>query len=280
MTAFLIIQLIAIVISISCSLLGVFLVLKKMSMLTDAITHTVLLGIVLCFFIVHRLDSPLLIVGASLFGVITVYLVELLSSTRLIKEDAAIGIVMSFLFSIAVILISKYTANIHLDIDAVLLGEIAFAPFHIKEIFGIKIASALFNGLIVLLINIIFVFLFFKELKISIFDKMLASSLGLTPLLIHYLLMSMVSITAIASFEAVGATLMIAFMVGPAATAYIISKNLKQMIIYSITFGILAAIIGVNLAIKLDVSIAGTISVVISLIFLVIFLLNKKRKYS
>lgn len=280
MTAFLIIQLIAIVISISCSLLGVFLVLKKMSMLTDAITHTVLLGIVLCFFIVHRFDSPLLIVGASLFGVITVYLVELLSSVRLIREDAAIGIVMAFLFSIAVILISKYTANIHLDIDAVLLGEIAFAPFHIKEIFGIKIASGLLNGLIVLVLNIVFIFLFFKELKISVFDKMLASSLGLAPVLIHYLLMTVVSITAITSFEAVGATLMIAFMVGPAATAYIISKNLKQMIAYSIIFGILAAIIGVNIAIKLDVSIAGTISVVIGLIFLVVFLFNKKRKYS
>lgn len=280
MSSFLIIHLIAIVISISCSLLGVFLVLKKMSMLTDAITHTVLLGIVLCFFMVHRLDSPLLIVGASVFGVLTVYLVELLSSTKLIKEDAAIGIVLAFLFSLAVILISKYTANIHLDIDAVLLGEIAFAPFHLKEIFGYKIANALFTGGFVLIINILFIIIFFKEIKISIFDKVLASSLGLMPVLIHYLLMTMVSITAITSFEAVGATLMISFMVGPAATAYIISKRLKEMIFYSVVFGVISSIIGVNLAMKLDVSISGTISVTIAVIFLIVFFINKKRKFS
>lgn len=280
MSSFLIIHLIAIVISISCSLLGVFLVLKKMSMLTDAITHTVLLGIVLCFFIVHRLDSPLLIVGASVFGVLTVYLVELLSSTKLIKEDAAIGIVLAFLFSLAVILISKYTANIHLDIDAVLLGEIAFAPFHLKEIFGYKIANALLTGGFVLIINVIFIIIFFKEIKISIFDKVLASSLGLMPVLIHYLLMTMVSITAITSFEAVGATLMISFMVGPAATAYIISKKLKEMMAYSVIFGILSSIIGVNLAMKLDVSISGSISVTIAVIFLIVFFINKKRKFS
>lgn len=280
MSSFLIIHLITIVISISCSLLGVFLVLKKMSMLTDAITHTVLLGIVLCFFIVHRLDSPLLIVGASVFGVLTVYLVELLSSTKLIKEDAAIGIVLAFLFSLAVILISKYTANIHLDIDAVLLGEIAFAPFHLKEIFGYKIANALLTGGFVLIINIIFIIIFFKEIKISIFDKVLASSLGLMPVLIHYLLMTMVSITAITSFEAVGATLMISFMVGPAATAYIISKKLKEMMAYSVIFGILSSIIGVNLAMKLDVSISGAISVTIAVIFLIVFFINKKRKFS
>ncbi|WP_022819668.1 metal ABC transporter permease [Fusobacterium russii] len=280
MSSFLIIHLIAIVISISCSLLGVFLVLKKMSMLTDAITHTVLLGIVLCFFIVHRLDSPFLIVGASVFGVLTVYLVELLSSTKLVKEDAAIGIVLAFLFSLAVILISKYTANIHLDIDAVLLGEIAFAPFHLKEIFGYKIANALVTGVSVLVINIVFIIIFFKEIKISIFDKVLASSLGLMPVLIHYLLMTMVSITAITSFEAVGATLMISFMVGPAATAYIISKRLREMIFYSVIFGVLSSIIGVNIAMKLDVSISGAISVTVAVIFLIVFFINKKRKFS
>ena len=106
-------------------------------------SHTVLLGIVLSFFITHKLDSPLLIVGATLTGLLTVYFVEVLSDSKLVKEDAAIGIVLSILFSIAVILISKYTANIHLDIDAVLLGEIAFAPFHTTEIFGLKLLLGL-----------------------------------------------------------------------------------------------------------------------------------------
>lgn len=276
MSANLTIQLIAILISISCSLLGVFLVLKSMSMLTDTISHTVLLGIVLSFFVVHDLSSPFLIVGATLVGLFTVYLVELLKNTNLIKEDAAIAVVLSILFSIAVILISKYTVNIHLDIDAVLLGELAFAPFYKIEIFGMNIVKGILTSGIILILNIIFISTFFKELKISTFDKTLASVLGLFPTLVHYLLMTLVSVTAVVSFDAVGATLMISFMIGPAATAYLVAKNLKAMIFYSILVGCLSSIIGFYLARFLDVSISGSIAVVIGLIFFITLILKRK----
>ena len=277
MSANLTIQLIAILISISCSLLGVFLVLKSMSMLTDTISHTVLLGIVLSFFVVHDLSSPFLIVGATLVGLFTVYLVELLKNTNLIKEDAAIAVVLSILFSIAVILISKYTANIHLDIDAVLLGELAFAPFYKIEIFGMNIVKGILTSGIILILNILFISTFFKELKISTFDKTLASVLGLFPTLVHYLLMTLVSVTAVVSFDAVGATLMISFMIGPAATAYLVAKNLKAMIFYSILVGCLSSIIGFHLAKFLDVSISGSIAVVIGLIFFITLLIKRKK---
>lgn len=277
MSANLTIQLIAILISISCSLLGVFLVLKSMSMLTDTISHTVLLGIVLSFFVVHDLSSPFLIVGATLVGLFTVYLVELLKNTNLIKEDAAIAVVLSILFSIAVILISKYTANIHLDIDAVLLGELAFAPFYKIEILGMNIVKGILTSGIILILNIIFISTFFKELKISTFDKTLASVLGLFPTLVHYLLMTLVSVTAVVSFDAVGATLMISFMIGPAATAYLVAKNLKTMIFYSILVGCLSSIIGFHLARFLDVSISGSIAVVIGLIFFITLLIKRKK---
>lgn len=277
MSANLTIQLIAILISISCSLLGVFLVLKSMSMLTDTISHTVLLGIVLSFFVVHDLSSPFLIVGATLVGLFTVYLVELLKNTNLIKEDAAIAVVLSILFSIAVILISKYTANIHLDIDAVLLGELAFAPFYKIEIFGMNIVKGILTSGIILILNIIFISTFFKELKISTFDKTLASVLGLFPTLVHYLLMTLVSVTAVVSFDAVGATLMISFMIGPAATAYLVAKNLKAMIFYSILVGCLSSIIGFHIARFLDVSISGSIAVVIGLIFFITLILKRKK---
>ncbi len=276
MSANLTIQLIAILISISCSLLGVFLVLKSMSMLTDTISHTVLLGIVLSFFVVHDLSSPFLIVGATLVGLFTVYLVELLKNTNLIKEDAAIAVVLSILFSTAVILISKYTANIHLDIDAVLLGELAFAPFYKIEIFGMNIVKGILTSGVILILNIIFISTFFKELKISTFDKTLASVLGLFPTLVHYLLMTLVSVTAVVSFDAVGATLMISFMIGPAATAYLVAKNLKAMIFYSILVGCLSSIIGFHLARFLDVSISGSIAVVIGLIFFITLILKRK----
>ena len=279
MSAGLTIQLIAILISVACALLGVFLVLRSMSMLTDAISHTVLLGIVLSFFITHKLDSPLLIVGATLTGLLTVYFVEVLSDSKLVKEDAAIGIVLSILFSIAVILISKYTANIHLDIDTVLLGEIAFAPFHTTEIFGFKIATGLVNGFAILIVNLLFITIFFKEIKISIFDKALALTLGLLPEVFHYLLMTLVSVTSVVSFDIVGATLMISFMVGPATTAYMISKNLKTMLIYSSLVGVISSIIGYHLAVFLDVSISGSIAVVIGIIFFIVLFGKRFKKY-
>lgn len=123
------IQLVALIVAVACSLPGVFLVLRRMALMSDAISHTVLLGIVLAFFVTHDIASPLLIAGAAAMGVITVGLVELLLRTRLVREDASIGLVFPALFSIAVILISRFAGSVHLDTDAVLLGEIAFAPF-------------------------------------------------------------------------------------------------------------------------------------------------------
>ena len=123
------ILLIAIAVSIACAIPGVFLVLRHMSMMADAITHTVFLGIVLAFFVTEDLNSPLLLVGATVVGVGTVWLTEMIHNTGLVNEDASIGIIFPLLFSIAIILVSLYSGNAHLDVDTALLGEIAFAPF-------------------------------------------------------------------------------------------------------------------------------------------------------
>ena len=106
MNSFAEILVIALFTAISCALPGNFLVLRRMSMLTDAISHTVLLGIILAFLLTGSLDSPFLIVGATLMGVLTVWLVESLYRSRLVASDAAIGLIFPFLFSIAVILVT------------------------------------------------------------------------------------------------------------------------------------------------------------------------------
>ena len=129
------IQLIASIVAVACALLGVFLVLRRMAMMSDAISHTVLLGIVITFFITKSITSPLLLIGAAVMGVITVSLVELINRTRLVREDAAIGLVFPAIFSIAVIMISRFAGDVHLDTDAVLLGELAFAPFNRLRLF-------------------------------------------------------------------------------------------------------------------------------------------------
>lgn len=272
------IQLIAIIVAVACTLPGVFLVLRKMAMMSDAITHTILLGIVIAFFTVHSLTSPLLIIGAAVMGLITVYLVEAFHKTKLMAKDSAIGIVFPFLFSIAIILISRYAGSVHLDIDSVLLGELAFAPFNRLVIRGIDIGpKALYIMGAILFVNIGFITLFFKELKLVTFDQGLAAALGFSPVFFHYALMGLVSVTTVGAFEAVGSILVIAFMVGPPVTAYLLVDDLKKMLFYSAGIGVFNAILGYRVAYMFDVSIAGSMAMVTGIVFLIVLISAPKR---
>lgn len=272
------IQIIAIIVAVACSLPGVFLVLRKMSMMSDAITHTILLGIVIGFFIVNDLSSPVLIIGAALMGVLTVFLTEMLNSTKLVSEDSAIGIVFPLLFSIAIIIISRYAGSVHLDTDSVLLGELAFAPFNRMVVFGRDIgAKAIYSMGTILLINLLFVIIFFKELKIVTFDQSLAAVLGFYPSFIHYTLMTIVSITAVGAFESVGSILVIAFMIGSPVTAYLLTDDLKNMLILSGLVGGINGILGYQMASLFDVSIAGSMAVTTGIIFFLVFIFSPSR---
>ena len=272
------IQLIAVVAAAACALPGVFLVLRRMAMMSDAISHTVLLGIVLAFFLTHDLASPFLVIGAALTGLLTVSLVELVNRTRLVREDAAIGLVFPALFSIAVILISRYAGDVHLDTDAVLLGELAYAPFNRFTPFGYDIGPvALYLMGSILLLNLIFILLLYKELKLATFDAGLAAALGFAPGLIHYALMGIVSITAVGAFEAVGSILVVAMMVAPPITAYLLTDRLSHMLGLSVLIGALAAIGGYWMAHFLDASIAGSLATMMGVLFLLAFLLSPQR---
>jgi len=278
MSASLEIQIIAIVTAAACALPGVLLVLRRTAMMSDAISHTVLLGIVIGFFIVEDLNSPVLILGAAAVGVLTVSLVALLERTRLVKEDAAIGLVFPALFSIAVILISVNAGSIHLDTDVVLVGEIAFAPFDRFMPFGVDIGP---RGLYVmggiLLINLAFILVFYKELKLSTFDAALAASLGFMPGLIHYALMAVVSVTIVGAFDIVGSVLVVALIVIPPATAYLLTDRLSRMLLFSAAAGAISALSGYWLAYLLDASITGAMAVSAGILFGLAFLLAPQR---
>lgn len=272
------IQLIAALVAIACAIPGTFLVLRKMAMISDAISHSILPGIVIGFFMTQDLNSPWLILLAAITGIITVILVEFIQKTGLVKEDTAIGLVFPALFSIGVILIAKNANDVHLDIDAVLLGELAFAPFD-RLLWGnadLGPKSLWVIGCI-LLITLVLLFLFFKELKLSTFDKGLAATLGFSPLLVHYGLMTVSSVTVVGAFDAVGAVLVVALIIAPAATAYLLTDNLKKMIVLSCLFGVFAAIGGYWMAHLLDASIAGSMTTVLGIIFLLVYLFAPKR---
>ena len=267
------IQLIAAIVAVACAIPGVFLVLRKMALISDAISHSILPGIVVGFLITHDLNSPWLILLATITGIITVVLVEAIQKTGLVKEDTAIGLVFPALFSIGVILIAKNANDVHLDVDAVLLGELAFAPFDRLLVGGVDIGpKSLWVMGSILLLTIGLLVAFFKELKVSTFDAGLSSALGFSPVIMHYGLMSISSITVVGAFDAVGAVLVVALMIAPAATAYLLTSDLKKMLLLSVFFGVTAAIAGYWVAHFLDASISGSMTTVLGLVFLGVYL--------
>ena len=272
------IQLVAVVTAVACALPGVFLVLRRMAMMSDAISHAILPGIVVGFFLTHDLGSPLLIAGAALTGLLTVVLVEGIGRTRLLKEDAAIGLVFPFLFSIGVLLIAQFADDVHLDVDAVLLGELAFAPFNRLVVGGYDLGpQALYVMGALGLMNVLFIGGFYKELKLATFDAGLAAALGFAPGALHYALMGLVSATAVGAFDAVGSILVVALMIGPPAAAYLLTDRLGWMLGLSACIAALCAVGGYWLARGLDASIAGSMATVVGLVFGSVFLLAPER---
>lgn len=272
------IQLVAVVVAAACALPGTFLVLRRMAMMSDAISHAILPGIVVGFFVTEDLSSPLLILAAAATGVLTVVLVELLSRTRLVKEDAAIGLVFPVLFSIGVVLIARYAGDVHLDIDAVLLGELAFAPFDRMVVGAYDLGPrALYVVGAAGVLNALFVGLFYKELKLATFDAGLAAALGFAPAVLHYALMALVSVTAVAAFDAVGSVLVVALMIGPPAAAHLLTDRLGWMIGLSVGLSAVGAVAGYWLAHALDASIAGAMATAVGVVFALVYLLAPER---
>lgn len=270
--------LVLLVTALASSLLGVFLVLKGQAMTTDAISHTILLGIVTAFFITSDLRSPLLITGAAVIGLITVYLIELVTSSGLMKQDAAIGIVFTSLFAGAVILVSRYADDVHLDIDIVLMGQVLFAPLNRVDILGISLPYAFVQLTVVLIINILFVLVFYKDLKVTSFDPVYAAAAGISTTLIYYLLMTLVSVTAVTAFDAAGSILVISFFVAPAITAWLVVKRLSHMIWLTLCTAAFNSLAGCTFGYFTDISISGSVASVSLFTFLAVFFINKNGR--
>ncbi|HVR73063.1 MAG TPA: metal ABC transporter permease [Planctomycetota bacterium] len=262
----------------SCALVGTFLVLRRMALLGDAISHAVLPGIVIAFFISGSKAALPMVIGASAVGVFTVFLVGLLHQSRRLHEDTSIGVVFPALFSIGVILVSRFAGQVDLDLDCVLHGEIAFANLDTLEVFGYSLgARALWVTGVVLILDAVLVAAFYKELKVSSFDPALAASLGFSPVIIHYLLMSAVSVTVVGSFESVGAILVVAMLVVPPATAYLLTRRLSTMLILAMVIGVASAGAGYAFAWWYDGSIAGSMAAAAGAFF-VLALLGSPRE--
>lgn len=258
----------AALIAASTAMLGSFLVLRKMAMLGDAISHAVLPGIVIAFLLSGERHSTLLLMGAALSGLFASFLIELLHRKARLQEDASIGVSFTWLFAIGVLLISAYTDQVDLDQECVLYGEIAYVPLDILYWNSTPfLPRPLIIAAMLFLLVLAYVGFGFKGLKLMSFNSDFAKSLGIRTQLWHFTFMAMVSLTTVLAFEIVGAILIVALLVVPAAAAFLWTRALIPMLLLAVFFGVLSSFGGYGLATVLNGSIAGAIVTVAGFLF-------------
>jgi manganese/zinc/iron transport system permease protein len=261
-------------------LIGSFLVLRKNAMLGDAISHAVLPGLVLAFLITSGRNVLPMLLGAATMGLVTAYLTETLTRTRRVYSDAALGVVFTLMFAIGVILVAAFAESVDLDQDCVLYGEIAYTPWNTWTLGGVNMGPRplwVLGGM--LLANLAFIALFFKQLKICSFDPQMARSVGINERFWHYALMAMVSLSVVAAFESVGAILVVAMLIIPGATAYLLTSRLSAMLALSVLIGAICAVVGFYGATWLDASISGFMTVAGGLLFTLALLYRAVRTH-
>lgn len=253
----------------ACGLVGNYLVLRRLSLLGDAISHSLLPGIALAFLLAATRDTWAMFLGALGAGLVTALAIEGITKLSRVKADAALGIVFSALFALGVIMITAFADHIDLDADCVLYGEIAFVPLERPvELAGVTLGPLpVVRMALILALVVVALVLFYKELLVTSFDAGLAASLGLHPGRWHYALMAALSLVVVSSFTAVGAILVIAMLIFPAATASLFTVRLPARLVASVGLAALYAVGGFHLATWLDSAPAAAMVVVALVLF-------------
>lgn len=273
----------AVLSAVACALPGNFLVLRKMSLMGDAISHAVLPGLAIAFLVTGSRASLPMFVGAGIAGVLTAVLSELVNRRAGVDEQASLGTVFSLLFALGLVLIVRAANHVDLDPSCVLYGAIELTPLDTVSVGGLAVPRAVVVLAVTMVVNATVIVLLFKELSITSFDPGLAQSLGINTRFMHYLLMVMVAVTTVAAFETVGSILVIAMLVVPAATAYLFTNRLEWMIIGSVVVAVVSAVLGHVAAITVptwfgfsDTNTAGSMAVVAGLLFTVAVVASPK----
>ncbi len=251
----------------ACGLLGPFLVVRRQALMGDAVSHAVLPGIV-AVFVLFGTRAPLpVIAGAAVFAITCVLLVDALRRSGLVRGDAAIALVFPALFALGVLGIDRFAENVHLDLDATIYGEIAFAPFRVFELGDWRLARSIVLLGVVAAVNLLLVAVFWKELRVTSFDPLFATTAGISPSLVSRGLLIAVAITAVTAFESVGAILVVTMLIVPAAAAWLLVDRMAPMIAVTLAIGWVSAIGGHLIAIRLDASVAGAMGLVAAACF-------------
>jgi manganese/zinc/iron transport system permease protein len=253
------IALMGFLVATACGLVGNYLILRRMALVGDAISHSVLPGLAIAFLVANNRSSLAMFLGALGAGLVTTVLIELIHKKSRVKQDAAIGITFSSLFAIGVIIISLFASKIDLDQECVLYGEISNIPL-LGPTPVVRMAC-------VTALTIMLIIVFYKELLVSSFDPGLAYSLGINAAVVHYGLMGMLSVVVVSAFESVGAILVIAMLILPGATASLLSQQLPRILWLTVVHAALSSVMGIHLGVWLNCSIAGAMVVMGSVLF-------------
>ena len=271
---------IGVVTAVTCALCGVMLIVKREAFISEGLSHAILPGIVLAFIVVPDRSSPILILAAGASGLIMVWLVQLISKTRLVDRDAALGIVFSSLFSIGVVLASLNLRQIHFHADCIINGNLVYAANKFVVLGGYSFGPKAFVSMsVIFLVLVSFILVFYKELKLMAFDSSTARMFGLKPRLLHTVWLSLVSITAVAAFETAGTVLVVALMVAPAAAANLLTNRLSLTFVLSAVFAATGAVLGILFAHQISIAPAGPIALSSGMIFVVAAFLCMAIRY-
>ena len=263
-------------VALPCALLGAFLILRRMSLVGDAISHSALPGIVVAFAFVGDLSSPWLLVGAAIAGLLVTFLIEQIHRRTRIKQDSAIGIAFTSLFALGLVLIRFLLGDkVHLHQDSVLEGNVSHVAYaKTVNFLGFDVPDPIFPAAIVAVITIIILVVFYRVLTLSSFDSGLAASFGYKPAMVHYALMAVLSVVVVSAFEAVGAILVIALLILPGATAYLCTHRLKLMLILSGVHALISSILGVHISYWFNGKESAGVVVAGTLLFLLAWMLG------
>lgn len=251
----------AIILGIVSGIIGSYIVLRKMALMGDALSHAVLPGVAISYMLGINM-----LVGASIFGLIAAALIQFISEKSTLKSDTSIGIILSSFFALGIILITRAQSGI--DLNHVLFGNILAVP-----------NSELMQSFIVLIVVIVIVALFYKELLISSFDPIVSKAYGLNTTFYHYLLMFLLSIVTVSSLSQVGVVLVIAMLVIPAASAYLWTNKLLHMILLASSIGALVGVVGTIISFSNNLPTSATIVVVGTVVFTASFILSPKNNF-
>ncbi|MEM9365491.1 MAG: metal ABC transporter permease [Planctomycetota bacterium] len=267
--------LIAIVTAIACGLCGSLLVVGRQAMVSEGLSHAVLPGLVVAFLFFRSFDSPWLIASAALSGLIMVWVTRALSDTRLVDSDAGLGLVFAAMFSTGILLVSLNLKNAHFHADCIIDGNLALAPLNRADfpVLG-RVPRSMITMTATFLVIATFVLLAYKELKIMIFDPTHAARVGFRPVLLGYVWITIVSLTTVTAFDVAGSVLIVALMIAPPASAYLLTRRFSVYLVLSMAIAAVSAVLGFYLAKRLDVSPTGPVAAVAGGLFLLVFVFN------